>query len=98
MRALGHGGRERRALGTCPGGTTSNMFAYYARADDAASILLGVLGMVLGDLAARAFRLPVAQRRAVSLETVLSAATRARGCSARIVRLAEAARHSESGT
>lgn len=35
----------------------------------AASILLGVLGMLLGDLAARAFRLPVAQRRAVSLET-----------------------------
>ncbi len=35
----------------------------------AASILLGVLGMVLGDLAARAFALPVAQRRAVSLET-----------------------------
>jgi bile acid transporter len=34
-----------------------------------AAILLGVLGMVLGDLAARAARLPVAQRRAVSFET-----------------------------
>ncbi|MFT3928420.1 MAG: hypothetical protein QM778_38180 [Myxococcales bacterium] len=35
----------------------------------AASILLGVGGMLLGDLAARLFRLPTPQRRAVSLET-----------------------------
>jgi BASS family bile acid:Na+ symporter len=35
----------------------------------AASMLLGVLGMALGDVAARVCRLPVAQRRAVSLET-----------------------------
>lgn len=35
----------------------------------AAAILLGVGGLVLGDLAARAARLPKAQRRAVSLET-----------------------------
>ena len=33
------------------------------------SLLLGVGGMVLGDLAARVFRLPTPQRRAVSLET-----------------------------
>jgi len=35
----------------------------------AASVLLGVGGMLLGDLAARLFRLPTPQRRAVSLET-----------------------------
>ncbi|MFO0694739.1 MAG: hypothetical protein U0230_14350 [Polyangiales bacterium] len=35
----------------------------------AAAILLGAAGMLFGDLAGRAFRLPVAQRRAVSLET-----------------------------
>jgi len=35
----------------------------------AAAILLGVLGMVLGDLAARAAKLPRAQRQAVSFET-----------------------------
>src|SRR5690606_37220073 len=35
----------------------------------AAAVLLGVAGMALGDLVARTFRLPLPQRRAVSLET-----------------------------
>ncbi|MET0341138.1 MAG: transporter [Polyangiales bacterium] len=35
----------------------------------ASAILLGLLGMILGDLAARVARLPTPQRRAVSLET-----------------------------
>jgi BASS family bile acid:Na+ symporter len=47
----------------------ADLFATITPAMYAASILLGVLGMVLGDLAARAARLPQPQRRAVSLET-----------------------------
>jgi bile acid transporter len=44
-------------------------FASIPRAHYAAAMLLGLLGMVLGDLAARVARLPLAQRRAVSFET-----------------------------
>jgi BASS family bile acid:Na+ symporter len=47
----------------------ASLFSTITPAMYAASVLLGVGGMVLGDLAARAFRLPVRQRRAVSLET-----------------------------
>ena len=47
----------------------AGLFATIAPSMYAASILLGVLGMVLGDLAARLARLPTPQRRAVSLET-----------------------------
>jgi BASS family bile acid:Na+ symporter len=47
----------------------ASLFATITPAMYAASILLGVGGMVLGDLAARVFRLPIRQRRAVSLET-----------------------------
>jgi BASS family bile acid:Na+ symporter len=47
----------------------ADLFATIAPSMYAASILLGVLGMVLGDLAARFARLPTPQRRAVSLET-----------------------------
>jgi BASS family bile acid:Na+ symporter len=44
-------------------------FAHVSTAMYASAILLGVCGLVLGDLAARAARLPVPQRRAVALET-----------------------------
>jgi solute carrier family 10 (sodium/bile acid cotransporter), member 2 len=44
-------------------------FASIPASHYAASMLLGLLGMVLGDLAARAAHLPLAQRRAVSFET-----------------------------
>lgn len=47
----------------------ADLFVTITPAMYAASILLGVLGMVLGDLAARVARLPTPQRRAVSLET-----------------------------
>jgi bile acid transporter len=47
----------------------ADLFATITPAMYAASILLGVLGMLLGDLAARTARLPIAQRRAVSFET-----------------------------
>jgi len=47
----------------------ASLFVTITPAMYAASVLLGVGGMVLGDLAARVFRLPVRQRRAVSLET-----------------------------
>lgn len=47
----------------------ASLFATITPAMYAASILLGVLGMVLGDLAARVAGLATAQRRAVSLET-----------------------------
>src|SRR6476620_7802481 len=42
------------------------LFSTITPAMYAASVMLGVGGMVLGDLAARAFKLPVRQRRAVS--------------------------------
>jgi sodium/bile acid cotransporter 2 len=44
-------------------------FAHVPGTTYAAAILLGLLGMVLGDLAARLARLPQPQRRAVSFET-----------------------------
>lgn len=44
-------------------------FASVPASNYAAAIALGLLGMVLGDLAARVARLPVPQRRAVSFET-----------------------------
>ena len=47
----------------------ADLFATITPAMYAASILLGVLGMVLGDLAARFSGLPRAQRQAVSFET-----------------------------
>jgi len=47
----------------------ADLFRTITPAMYAASILLGVLGMVLGDLAARVARLGQPQRRAVSLET-----------------------------
>jgi solute carrier family 10 (sodium/bile acid cotransporter), member 2 len=47
----------------------AGLFATITPAMYAASILLGVLGMVLGDLAARVAGLAKPQRRAVSLET-----------------------------
>lgn len=47
----------------------ANLFATIRPSMYAAAILLGVLGMLLGDLAARIARLPLPQRRAVSLET-----------------------------
>jgi len=45
------------------------LFSTITPAMYAASVLLGVGGMLLGDLVARLFRLPTRQRRAVSLET-----------------------------
>jgi bile acid transporter len=47
----------------------ADKFAQVTSAMYASAILLGVLGMVLGDLAARSARLSVPQRRAVSFET-----------------------------
>ena len=47
----------------------ADLFRTITPAMYAAAILLGVLGMVLGDLAARAAGLPRAQRQAVSFET-----------------------------
>ncbi len=47
----------------------ADLFRTITPAMYAASMLLGVLGMLLGDLVSRLFRLPLAQRRAVSLET-----------------------------
>ncbi len=47
----------------------ASLFSTITPAMYAASVLLGVGGMALGDLAARVSRLPVRQRRAVSLET-----------------------------
>jgi BASS family bile acid:Na+ symporter len=35
-------------MGTCPGGTTSNMFAYYARADVALSVSMTAASKVIG--------------------------------------------------
>src|SRR6476620_5888338 len=35
-------------MGTCPGGTTSNMFAYYARADVALSVSMTAASKLLG--------------------------------------------------
>lgn len=45
------------------------LFSTITAAMYASAMLLGVLGMLLGDLAARTARLPTPQRRAVSLET-----------------------------
>lgn len=47
----------------------AQLFTTVTPAMYAASILLGLLGMVLGNFAALAFGLPTAKRRAVSLET-----------------------------
>ncbi|HEY6882305.1 MAG TPA: bile acid:sodium symporter [Polyangiales bacterium] len=44
-------------------------FASVPTSNYAAAIALGLLGMILGDLAARVARLPLPQRRAVSFET-----------------------------
>lgn len=47
----------------------ASLFSTISPAMYAAALLLGFLGMVLGDLAARVARLPVPQRRTVSFET-----------------------------
>jgi bile acid transporter len=47
----------------------ASLFATISPAMYAAAFLLGAMGMLLGDLAARAARLPVPQRRTVSFET-----------------------------
>lgn len=47
----------------------ADLFKTITPAMYAASMLLGVLGMLLGDFVSRLFGLPLAQRRAVSLET-----------------------------